>query len=399
MAKDAEKTAQENAAPKMPDQHVDSNVFTELFGKDKVAKSSGMMDTVMAQQSRGGVKAAPLPVRSSKQISKRRLKLKKKRRGALMLRMTVLLWILGTGFFVSQNTQMLDFLGFDNPASQYEASVLQVERLKAEIVYQHHHNATLLLDQLNGQLDAYLYNKEQALSPFNSENSKDAFEAGAEALLPSIAELVLDIQAELSAGESREDVILAKTVIDELISELEQSSEVNEASRLQAIQDLETAKTLMQSKDFITFMIDLSPSDLDDAELESLFLQYSSINQSVASLINTISGERMDFTEVILELERLVKSVDPLFNTEFESNITVSRAEVSVDGRVTISGDMSTDDSRNFTLLSNLVDTIENSEMFDGVEQRSFSKSEQSERFTSNFQLSFSLSSITQDNE
>ena len=64
----------------------------------------------------------------------------------------------------------------------------------------------------------------------------------------------------------------------------------------------------------------------------------------------------------------------------------------AADRTISIRGETRTDDTRNFTLLSDLIDELEKSPLFSGVFNRTFSKAgEQDQNFTSSFNLSFAL--------
>ena len=127
--------------------------------------------------------------------------------------------------------------------------------------------------------------------------------------------------------------------------------------------------------------------------VEKLFDKTTQINKNLYATILSIKDMRVNWPEVINELDRVTKKVDPLYGTTIQSNIDYSNLSVNAaDRTISIRGETRTDDTRNFTLLSDLIDELEKSPLFSGVFNRTFSKADQQDQnFTSSFNLSFAL--------
>lgn len=374
------------------------NVFTELFGESQ-AGDDKLMNAVTQQSEKSGrsffgQKPALDAVKSEPKLGSK--KVKRAKPGALMLQVVFLLLILGSFYFYTQNAAGFSVFG-TNPAQRSLLAEEQVRGLQAEIDVQNHLAAVLLLDQWSTQADAYLFNVNQSTSSYNSQNKKTEFATEAARLETSLLSQLAEVQSHLKPTVS--DIPAAKEVIDGLILGLQSKrGEVDEQSLLQDIQDLESAKVLLQSKDFKNFILGLDPNAVSDADIESIFLAYSKINQSVSSIISSIQSNRVNWAFYFSELEKLTKAVDPLFNTEFQGTLVLNNVSFNRNG-VSVNGKTSTDDTKNFTLVSDLIDTYESAVHFENVEDRSYAKREGDTEYTGDFSINLGLILNPEDNE
>jgi hypothetical protein len=397
-AKEAPKPVAAPVAPATPasgEANTDKNVFTELFGDDKAQQSNKVMNSVVDQQDKKkkslfGKNGSKL--RRLKKKGKNSFTVSKSTPGKIVMQVGALVLIVVSGFFYTQNSAGFELFN-TNPAERVEIAQETLNQENFEISVQKYLSATLLLDQYLNEADGYLYNTTQAESEYTSQNKKEEYEAAAESQLPELSELVERIQGYLADEISNEDRTATKDVIDELIEGLKaKSGEVDENSLLQDVQDLESAKKLLQSKDFRTALTAIDAEALTGEDIEAIYENYSEVSVSIASLINSIKDARVFWSDYIDELEDLTKDVDPLFNTEFQGNLVLDDVKFSVDGTVSVSGSSVTDDTKNFTLVSNLIDAYEASDLFGNVEERSYSKNEDDDdSYSGNFRISMDL--------
>lgn len=366
-------------APKTePAKPVESkNVFTELFGKDVSQKDAGLMNTVAQKQEKKGVSFFGGKPKTD-EISKLKAAHEHPRKpGTTFLKASVLLFFLVLAGFLTQNSARFSIFG-TNPGLQVELATEQVNELEAEVRVQEHIAAALLLDQYSSLFDEYSYNVAQAESDYSSENKKAEYEAEAEALKPELVALLQEIQGYLSEEIPNEEVESAKNTLGELMFDLtEKSTDVDAQTLLQELQDLETAKVLMLSQDFKSYVSGLNAEEASDEDLEKVYDDFSTINASVTALISNIKALRTDWTIYWDELETLTKTVDPLFNTEFTGNLRLTEVRFSSENVITVSGETLTDDTKNFTLVSDLIDAYEASDYFKNAEDRSFTKKDE----------------------
>jgi hypothetical protein len=246
----------------------------------------------------------------------------------------------------------------------------QVDQLQAEVRVQKI-AASLLLDQYVSTADEYLYDVEQANSMYTSQNKRSDYLQAAATAKPRVLDLLSQVQDKLSETIPSEAIPAAVLVSENLINELRaKSGQVDDQSLLQDIQDLQTAEALLQNQSF-GLIASVVVAD-GDVEIQSVFDAYNSLNASSNSIISSIKSTRPEWSVVLDDLELILKQVDPLFNTEFPGNLLVTDLVFNADGSVTLSGNTSTADTTNFTLVSNLIDKLEDSARFENVEDRSY---------------------------
>jgi len=361
------------------------NVFSELFGEDSGMQphvSANVVDAVAqkAQSTSTFAPIEPLPAPAKT--------VKPGQMGKRLVQLGLLAW-LGLGiFFYTQNVASFDWFGV-NPARSAQLAEEQVQRLNAEIQVQKTLAGVLMMDSLVQTTDEYFYNQSQALSPFYSENKQAEFSAKAKTRREKITTLLQSLQENLAGPLSAEEKTAASTVVDEFLTELSGQEGDGVA---QDIEDLSTTKLLLNEDAFLATLQAIQPGTAKDEEIQALMDSYAQMNQNITTTINTIRSDRTKWITYIDAIERLTKSVDPLFNTEFPGNLSLSEVSFANDGTVQLSGDSSTDDSKNFTLISNLIDTLEKSEFFKDVEERNYSKSSgRDAAYTGGFNLRFIL--------
>lgn len=366
------------------------NVFTELFGKDASQKNSGLMSTVAAQQEKKTSFFGGKP-KEDEALSLKKLKEHPSKPGAALLKASVLLLVLAFAVGMSQNSSRLSFFGV-NPALKVEQAEDRVASLTADVHVQNHLEAALLLDQYMSTADEYFYNLAQAKSQYTSENKKAKFEAKVDELKPELTTLLGNIQQNFASDISAEALASAQLVVDALVTELHaQKDSVDEHTLLQDIQDLETAKILLSENDFKASVEAIDLAELTDEDFEDIYNKFSEVNSSVTALISKIKSARVTWSVYLDEIETLTKSVDPLFNTEFAGSLTLDEVRFSTNGTITVTGSTVTNDTKNFTLVSDLIDTYEASDYFTNVEDRSYTKSDSEEAYTGNFRIKLTL--------
>jgi len=388
-SKPAEKPKPE-AKPVATAETKEDNVFTQLFGDDKVMQTSDMIETVDKKE-KTSKKSIFSKKPSLKSIKKKQAdKASKVQSGKIMLRVSLILLALTGGFFYTQNNADFTLLG-TNPAQKVAIAEESLVDEQAEVHVQEHLTATLLLDQFSANADAYLYNSAQADSDVNSSNKQEEFAQAAEDSKNEVALLLADAQNYIETSITPDHKVAANTLVSELVEALQgKIGEVDEATLAQDIQDLQTTRSIIQNDSFRSSLAGANLEDLDDDTIEGLFNSYNELNQSTQALIGQIRAGRTQWSKYFSEIETLTKKTDPLFNTEFPGSITLTSIRFE-NGSISISGETSTDDTKNFTLVSNYIDTLESSSSFTNVEDRSYTKNAGEEDYTGQFRISLDL--------
>ena len=374
------------------------NVFTELFGNDASQKSGAMMNTVVAQSDKKNISyfgAKP----KSPELSLKKFAKHSVRPGSSVLKAAVLiLFLTAFGFGMQTNTR-LSLFGV-NPALRLETVSTQVENLNAEVLVQKSLAVALLLDQFSSAADQYLYAQAQVESEYTSSNKREEYTTDAAALKVTVTELLLKVQDSLDGALTPEESALAIQVADQLIAQLQsQSGQVDSQSLLQEVADLNTAKALLQNTAFRAQVAGLPLETMSDDDIQSVFDEFGLMSASLSATINTIQNSRVEWSVYLDEIEQLTKKVDPLFNTEFQGSLVVTDIVFNNDGSISVAGETSTEDTKNFTLISNLIDEYEKSSYFENVQERSFAKNDTEDSYQSSFRISMNLQTNLDSNE
>lgn len=369
-----------------------TNVFTELFGNDESAKKTGVMDTVINQEAgkKKSFFSSKPPVKSLQKLSKEK---KVMNPGRAILQFSMLCLIFVIGFGVSQNSGKIQLFGV-NPAKRAVLAQEQVDTTSSENIVQRGLISIYLLDEYSGLADKYFYNLTQSSSEFVSSNKRASIkEENAKIKMDMIAQLE-ELKKTLKEESSQDYKKAATDAMQAKIDELSKKSKLSDDYALiQEKQDYETAKRLLQSKDYRQTILKLDLEKASDDELKKVWKTFNNeINQSVLSIVSAIRESRVQWSTIFGELESVIKTVDPLFNTEFTGSFSINDVSLNkASNSVTVSGTALTDDTKTFTLVANLLDALEKSEFFEKTEDRSFSKSNLEATYQSNFSVGMSI--------
>jgi hypothetical protein len=385
--------------PKAPESKVTSsndpgqkNVFNELFGDDALQKESHMMDSIVKQEDQK--KKSFFGKRPGSKIPglKKERNIRPNTTGHVLTQVGILLFFLVGVFAGTQNIARFSLIG-NNPAERAIVTEAQALELTSESRVWQHLTGVLLLDEYMSLADEYFYNLSQSVSSYNSSNKRAEYKADAAELRPDLEELIGEIQGHLSETLKVDEVGSAGLVIDEWTAALRtKKDEVDESSLLQEIQDLESTRKMLSSTGFKSSLSDIDLDAVSDEDLELIFEKYSELSASVSSMISMIKSDRIDWSDALEDVEKWVKTVDPLFNTSFSGNLAVDSLRFVSTGEITLTGESSTDDTKNFTLVSNLIDLLNASELFEQAEERSYSKSSSDDSYNGSFRINMTLS-------
>ncbi|EKD64011.1 MAG: hypothetical protein ACD_51C00099G0001 [uncultured bacterium] len=167
------------------------------------------------------------------------------------------------------------------------------------------------------------------------------------------------------------------------------------------IRALEGALALVNNSVFTQEVLAASVEDgLTEDLVAGLSAGFSEITKDNFTIISQIKAHRMNWSDIIREIQEITKDVDPLYGTSVASDITYSSYSLAYETKtISIQGRTYTDDSRNFTLVSNLIDAFEQSDMFTDIQERTFSKSESSSSDDVQYEASFRLEFQLQEGE
>ena len=163
----------------------------------------------------------------------------------------------------------------------------------------------------------------------------------------------------------------------------------------------ETALKLINNKQFDAFLkknTDSIRNELknNDDQLFALTQEILNIVQSDFSSISELKQNRIEWSKIVNEIEKVTKSVDTLYNTGFFDELGgIQYAGYNFDiktNRIILTGKAKRDNGSTFSLIANLIDAIEQSSMFENADNRSYPKSgSEEEGYTSSFRIELSL--------
>lgn len=382
--------ADEQGAGKAPIEST-KNVFTELFGHDVSQLDSGLMNSVAQKSNPRTNFFKSKPKAAGGELTLKSLRSVQAKPGASLLKGTFLLGVAVVLAFLSQNSSAFSFFGV-NPALRVEQNQADVLELTAQVEVEKHLTAVLLLDQYSSLADEYFYSLEQAESEYSSSNKREEYEKKGEELRPELVALLGQIQNQFNMPLSDVGLTAARMELDELITELHaKKGTVDEQTLLQDIQDLQSVQTLLQSQAFKDSVTSLIPAEVTGEQLQSMANDYESINASVTAIIRNIQNAQKTWSFYLEEIESLTESIYPLFNTEFQVNLNVEDVLLNTDGSVVVRGRTVTDDTKNFTLVSDLIDAYNESEYFMNAQDRNFNKNDAEKNYTGSFNITMNI--------
>lgn len=369
------------------------DLFAQAPAGDTATAGSGMMDSVISSQSTDAI-LGPKPKTSvSLAASESHL-------GGWIIKFALVAGVLIYAFFFTQLSPKFNLLG-QNPVQKLAAIEATMAEEQTTINLTNLLMAKFALDEFNMAADAYLLEWERSQSDYASSNAREAsltiLATLREPLIASLTEakqrlaqplypaFVAQGGASIIELEDRYGLLLKQYILS--------VKPEGSAGVLQLLND----KTFRKELKALNVETDLTPEKVDE-----LYAASTQLSKNVFSAVLSIKNQRPDWLEVLNALKQTTRRVDPLYGSTIEGNLAYSNIVLNADNNtVSVRGQSRTDDSLNFSLLSNLIDAFEQSPMFSDVSNRTFSKSDTGsvEGVTSSFNLAFSLQTGEDDRD
>lgn len=139
-------------------------------------------------------------------------------------------------------------------------------------------------------------------------------------------------------------------------------------------------------------------SDLprDDTKLFALTQDVLATLKNDFSTISDLKLARIQWSIIVQEIEKVTKSIDTLYGTGFFEELGgIQYSNFDFDAttnRIILTGMAKRDDGSTFTLIVNLIDALENSDLFTDVDNRTYPKTgSEEEGYMSSFRIELSL--------
>lgn len=401
------KKSGDSAPAPTEEQKTEGNVFTDLFDKEKEAtggKQDDIVDSVVKKSEGNKSVLGPKPKVSDVKVEERPISFG----GSFMKLMIFLLLVLFAGGYAAMGSSWS--FGGANFSVKSDELVADLKNTQAEFNTNNYLVAYYYLDSFAYLGDSYIYKYDQYDSDYISLSEKTelaaeiveleedmilALEMAQERLNQSLISAGVTIQTELTPTVEFKEATIS--YIEEELDDLETGVISEDSDVLLEIRGLQGALALLQNGAFVNEVLDVNTEDgVDYGTVSGLITDFSTVNEDNFTIISQIKTSRMEWSEIIKEIEEITKEVDPLYGTSVESDINYASYSLESEAKsIVIQGGTSTDDTRSFTLISNLIDALEQSSMFANIENRSFSKTESSDdndvQYESSFRLSFEI--------
>ncbi len=382
------------------------NIYTNIFEKKEekpkdAAEESEIISGVYAKEDEQTRKKdnvlGPLPELEQKIVgafdpSKRNLKIAR----SLFIGL-IIVSLLEIGFFYMELNPDFDLLSSirgPNTAQRLNNSKAQIITQQTSINQKNYLLLNYYLQELSYIADSYGKARGGQISPQELTDLQDKFLVTYENALTKWKEpiAVANIPVEIFQDKLR---IALQDELKQLNKETKTPTILAETDNYRATHKLIGNKRLAS---FFSKNIDDIKSDLprDDTKLYALTEEILDILKNDFSTISMLKQKRIEWAEIINEIEKVTKSVDTLYNTGFFEELGgIQYSSYDFDAgsnEIILSGKAKRDDGTTFSLIANLMDALEKSDMFKNVDNRSFPKTgSEDEGYVSPFRIELTL--------
>lgn len=315
-------------------------------------------------------------------------------------------------FFTSQLTTVFDFvstkLGIPNITQELSATNSELITLKTDI------NLYKYL-QIKGNLDAFSYNGDSYIQNYKVANSQTATDEDKKKALgemdsarSKLRNYVLELQdlyAEniyipLIDPELTDDVELNTLFKERLVAKLNEKASSyanNESSQARReFKNYDQTIILAGNTQLRQLVIGADYDALSDDELYEFIKAMNALIVNDFSIIQTIKDNRIKWSDIMKEIELRTIEVDSFYDENLYEDVGGIRYTSydfdSVNRKIDIVGETKRFDTRNFTMIADLIDKLNQSGIFMNGEMRSFSKSGSLEEgYKASIKLTFNL--------
>lgn len=278
-------------------------------------------------------------------------------------------------YFYSQLTPSFDLFG-QNTAQKLEDKNSQLKNLQTELNFFRIQTVQILLDR-------FTYLGDQFLKKFNEYQVAQTDLKKAEILadLQSLREEMYE------PFEKAREKLLAQNFValfrTENVTEQEAGSEFDQYFRdkIQSEQisgQLKNDLLQLVSKPQLKTLLQTNIREMTHEDLREFFGKLAAAYPNRLGFVYQIKQKRVPWARTIREIDEKTKTVDPLFRTGFFDKLGgilyTSFDFDAATSRIAINGRAKSEDGTNFSILANLIDELEGSQLFNGVDMRSFSK-------------------------
>lgn len=385
------------------------NVFTKLFGKG--SKISAAQETAVAMpQTVPSLSAllGPKPQFSARAYEE--AESTRRKTAKILFQFSLLVGLAVFAYFYSQLdpnfTWFTDQLG-PNAAVSFESTNNEIQTQQTELNVFRYRMARLWLDEVNWKIDGFQEQQAIAKSESESKSKRAAAEKEFTVLKDNIKKDLTEAKKILGAPlgidtfslkpitpEEREVTYeqLLREKLSSQKSALFREKEPNQAE----IMLLDNVLRLIENKPFKNLIVSADLEKISDSDLGILLGKIREEGTDELSSINRIRSKRLDWGAVLSDIYNVTRKADQYygqgyFNTVGGFMFSTYRFD-SETGRIGMTGVTKTSDSKTFSFIAKLIESIERSPKFKDIDFRTFSKSKDEKGdFSSSISLDFSI--------
>lgn len=388
------------------------NVFTKIFGKGgKISATAGQQALPSAMPQTAPSLSAllgPKPQFSARAYEE--AENDRKKTAKLLFQFSLLAAVAVYGYFYSQLnsnfTWFTDQLG-PNAAVKFESTNNEIQQKQTDLNVFRYRMARLWLDEVNWKIDTFQEQRAIAKSDSVEKGKRSAAEKEFIVLKNDIKKDLSEAKKILSSPlgidtfslrpispEEREESYenLLKEKLGSQKSALFREKEPNQSE----IMLLENVLRLIENKPFRNTIVSADLEKISDDELGSMLVKIRGEGTDELSSINRIRSKRLDWGAVLADIYNVTRKADQYYGQGFFNTVGgfmfSSYKFNSETGRIAISGSTKTSDSKTFSFIAKLIESIERSPKFKDIDFRTFSKSKDEKGdFSSSISLDFSI--------
>lgn len=318
---------------------------------------------------------------------------------------------LGTyGFFYTQTNAdftLLDSQLGPNIAVKFERSNAELQTNQTDLNLVRFRMARLLLDEVNGQIDAFQSQVLIIKSGSTSGIQKQIAQAQRQILGANIKRSLADAQKIFSqplgvdvysptpvTPDERETMY--ESLLKERLAKGKAALQNDTNPNLTEMRMIDNVLRLVENRNFRTFIRSQDLAKISEDGFGSMLTKIREEGTDELSSIDKVRSARLNWRQVIENIHAVTSKADPyygqgLFKTVGGFLFSSYRFDAKT-SRVSLAGMTKSSDSKTFSSIARLVDAIEKSTYFKDIDFRSFSKSkDDSGDFSSSLSLEFAI--------
>lgn len=350
----------------------------------------------------------PKPVFSRKSVQEKEHSTIKLAKNLFFL--TAFLFLITYGFFHTQLnpnfTWFSDQMG-PNVASRFESGNSQLMLKQNELNLVRFKMARLILDEINSQIDSYQMQASIINSQISTNVEKETAKTELQILTAAIKKSLQDVKKIFSqpfgidtfsrrpiSQEEREG--LYKTSLKEILNEQKEALASEDQPNLEEIRIVDNVLRLVENETFRNIILTQDLEKISEEDFGALLAKIREEGTDELSAIDKIRHRRLDWTKIIQDVHTVTAKADPYYGQGLFKTVGgflfSSYSFDSKTGRISIQGITKRSDSKTFSAIAELIDSIEKSPMFKDIDFRTFTKSkDEGGDFSSSLNLDFSI--------